>query len=102
MRLPNASRGFLETAQPAGAPGRAAQGPRPAGVLFPDNKGEPLADASLTPARPGVCLLIDCRGGLYRLPTDRPRSASNIHQMPHASSSIMPIPITSTASATGS
>ena len=62
MRLPNASRGFLETAQPAGAPGRAAQGPRPAGVLFPDNKGGPLADVSLTPARPGVCLLIDCRG----------------------------------------
>ena len=67
MRLPNASRGFLETAQPAGAPGRAAQGPRPAGVLFPDNKGGPLADASLTPARPGVCLLIDCRWSLPRL-----------------------------------
>jgi hypothetical protein len=32
---------------------RAAQGPRPAGVLFPDNEGGPLADASLTPARPG-------------------------------------------------
>ena len=54
------------------------------------------------------------REGLYRLPTDRQRnrrpresggtyrSASSIHQMPHASSSIMPIPITSTASATGS
>jgi len=52
--------------------------------------------------------------GIYCLPTDRPRnrgprvfrqryhSVSSIHQMPHASSSIMPIPITSTASATGS
>ena len=49
MRLPNASRGFLETAQPAGAPGRAAQGPRPAGVLFPDNEGGPLADAQTPP-----------------------------------------------------
>ena len=26
------------------------------GVLFPDSEGGPLADASLTPARPGVCL----------------------------------------------
>ena len=62
MRLPNASRGFLETAQPAGAPGRAGARTEAGGVLFPDNEGGPLADASLTPARPGVCLLIDCRG----------------------------------------
>ena len=65
MRLPNASRGFLETAQPAGAPGRAAQGPRPAGYFSLTTKGGRWQTlASLTPARPGVCLLIDCRGSL--------------------------------------
>ena len=39
MRLPNASRGFLETAEPAGALGRAGQGPRPAGYFSLTTKG---------------------------------------------------------------
>ena len=70
MRLPNASRGFLETAQPAGAPGRKGQGPRPAGYFSLTTKG--AAGRRLPNTRtaggmpfdrlPGVstaCLLID-------------------------------------------
>ena len=61
MRIPCVARFPGESA----ARWRAGQGSartEAGGGTFPDNEGGPLADASLTPARPGVCLLIDCRG----------------------------------------